>query len=88
MAGVTLSGRHNFNYLLPAGAVRFLSIVRTAGRWGDRVVSHDATFRLLASMRVRFWERLAPLPAAGEIAGTNGSGVTWIVWPAGRGAAT
>ena len=64
VAGITLTGRQNFNYLLPAGAVRFLSIVRTAGRWGDRVVSHDATFRLLASMRVRFWERLAPLPAA------------------------
>ena len=64
VAGVTLSGRHSFNYLLPAGAVRFLSIVRTAGRWGDRVVTHDATFRLLASLRVLFWERLAPLPTA------------------------
>ena len=64
VAGITLTGRQNFNYLLPAGAVRFLSIVRTAGRWGDRVVSHDATFRLLSTMRVRFWERLAPLPAA------------------------
>lgn len=64
VAGVTLSGRQEFNYLLPAGAVRFLSIVRTASRWGDRVVSHDATFRLLTRLRIQFWEKLAPLPAA------------------------
>ena len=64
VAGVTLGGRQEFNYLLPAGAVRFLSIVRTASRWGDRVVSHDATFRLLTRLRIQFWEKLAPLPAA------------------------
>jgi ATP-binding cassette, subfamily C, bacterial CydC len=64
IAGMTLLGRQDFNYLFPAGAVRFLSIVRTAGRWGDRVVTHDATFRLLTRLRILFWEKLAPLPAA------------------------
>ncbi len=64
VAGATLAGRHQFNYLLPAGAVRFLSIVRTACRWGERVVSHDATFHLLTRLRIQFWEKLAPLPAA------------------------
>ncbi len=62
VAGLALNTRQDFNYMLPAGAVRFLSIVRTASRWGDRVVSHDATFRLLTLLRVRFWQRLAPLP--------------------------
>ena len=64
VAGLSLVGRQNFNYLFPAGAVRFLSIVRTASRWGDRVVTHDATFRLLTRLRILFWEKLAPLPAA------------------------
>ncbi|MGL4204978.1 MAG: heme ABC transporter ATP-binding protein/permease CydC [Aeromonadaceae bacterium] len=64
VAGATLAGRHQFNYLLPAGGVRFLSIARTASRWGERVVSHDATFHLLTRLRIQFWEKLAPLPAA------------------------
>ncbi len=34
---------------------------RTAGRWGERVVSHDATFRLLADLRIFFFRKLTPL---------------------------
>lgn len=64
VAGLSLLGRQSFNYLLPAGAVRFLSIIRTASRWADRVVTHDATFHLLTRLRILFWERLSPLPAA------------------------
>ena len=47
VAGLSVAGRDSFNYMTPAGAVRFFSIIRTASRWGDRVVSHDATFRVL-----------------------------------------
>lgn len=61
VAGLTVLGRDNFNYMPPAGAVRFFAIVRTASRWGDRVVSHDATFRVLALLRLEFWKKLAPL---------------------------
>ena len=43
--------------------VRFFSIIRTASRWGDRVVSHDATFRVLTRLRVLFWDKLVPLRA-------------------------
>lgn len=64
VAGLTLATRQSFNYMFPAGGVRFLSMVRTAGRWAERVVSHDATFRLLTSLRSRFWQQLLPLPAA------------------------
>ncbi|GAA4496972.1 cysteine/glutathione ABC transporter ATP-binding protein/permease CydC [Pseudaeromonas paramecii] len=64
VAGLTLATRQSFNYLFPAGGVRFLSIMRTAGRWAERVVSHDATFRLLTSLRSRFWQQLLPLPSA------------------------
>ncbi|MGL5947891.1 MAG: heme ABC transporter ATP-binding protein/permease CydC [Aeromonas sp.] len=63
VAGLGALSRSQFNYMTPAGGVRFLSIVRTAGRWGERVVSHDATFRLLTALRHWFWQRLAPLTA-------------------------
>lgn len=61
VAGLSILTKDQFNYMTPAGAVRFFSIVRTACRWGDRVVSHDATFRILTTLRVSFWKKLAPL---------------------------
>ncbi|TXH62241.1 MAG: cysteine/glutathione ABC transporter ATP-binding protein/permease CydC [Tolumonas sp.] len=61
VAGLSSITRDAFNYMTPAGAVRFFSIIRTACRWGDRVVSHDATFRVLASLRISFWKKLTPL---------------------------
>ncbi|WP_043597742.1 heme ABC transporter ATP-binding protein/permease CydC [Aeromonas diversa] len=61
VAGLTVATSHAFNYMTPAGGVRFFSIIRTAGRWGERVVSHDATFKVLTRLRVWFWQRLAPL---------------------------
>ncbi|MDD1781247.1 cysteine/glutathione ABC transporter ATP-binding protein/permease CydC [Enterovibrio sp. ZSDZ35] len=51
----------NFNYMLPGAGVRGLSMARTAGRWGERVVSHNATFKLLADLRIFFFEKLTPL---------------------------
>ncbi|WP_024872765.1 heme ABC transporter ATP-binding protein/permease CydC [Tolumonas lignilytica] len=61
VAGLSAITKDAFNYMTPAGAVRFFSIVRTACRWGDRVISHDATFRVLTSLRIQFWKKLAPL---------------------------
>ena len=55
VAGLAVASRDTFNYMTPAGGVRFFSIVRTASRWGERVVSHDATFRVLTRLRVWFW---------------------------------
>ncbi|MDD1794923.1 cysteine/glutathione ABC transporter ATP-binding protein/permease CydC [Enterovibrio sp. ZSDZ42] len=56
-----LAAATNFNYMLPAAGVRGFSIARTAGRWGERVVSHNATFKLLADLRIFFFEKLTPL---------------------------
>lgn len=61
VAGLAAASRDTFNYMTPAGGVRFFSIVRTASRWGERVVSHDATFRVLTRLRVWFWQKLSPL---------------------------
>lgn len=65
---MTVATTHAFNYMTPAGGVRFFSIIRTAGRWGERVVSHDATFRVLTRLRVWFWQKLSPL-STGTLAG-------------------
>lgn len=56
-----LAGIATFNYMLPAAGVRGFSIGRTFGRWAERVVSHNATFKLLADLRVSFFRKLAPL---------------------------
>lgn len=60
VAGLTIA-RETFNYMLPGGGVRGFAMWRTAGRWGDRVVSHNATFKLLTDLRVFFFRKLAPL---------------------------
>lgn len=60
VAGLTIA-RETFNYMLPGGGVRGFAMARTAGRWGERVVSHDATFKLLADLRIFFFQKLTPL---------------------------
>ncbi|RJX69543.1 cysteine/glutathione ABC transporter ATP-binding protein/permease CydC [Vibrio sinensis] len=60
VAGLTIA-RETFNYMLPGAFVRGFAMGRTAGRWGERVVSHDATFKLLTDLRIFFFSKLAPL---------------------------
>ena len=58
-------GLGTINYFAPAAGIRGLAIVRAVGRYLERLVTHDATLRLLAQLRVRFYARLEPLaPAA------------------------
>ncbi|MBH9739404.1 heme ABC transporter ATP-binding protein/permease CydC [Vibrio navarrensis] len=60
IAGLTIA-RETFNYMLPGAFVRGFAMGRTAGRWGERVVSHNATFKLLTDLRIFFFSKLAPL---------------------------
>jgi len=50
-----------FNFMLPAAQIRALAISRTLGRYGERVVTHEATFRVLAGVRSWFFRQLIPL---------------------------
>ncbi|MGZ5011401.1 MAG: thiol reductant ABC exporter subunit CydC [Methylobacter sp.] len=50
-----------FNYMLPAAQIRTLAITRTLGRYGERIVTHEATFRVLAGIRSWFFQQLVPL---------------------------
>lgn len=62
LAGMIAVGSHSFNYMLPAGIIRMLAMARTAGRYGELMVSHHAVFDLLKTLRLRFFNRLAALP--------------------------
>lgn len=63
VAGLTIIGSQSFNFFTPAGGVRFLSIARTASRYGERLATHEATFKLLTELRVWAWRKLFPLSA-------------------------
>ncbi len=52
--------------------VRFFGIARGAFRYLERLVSHTATFRLLANMRVWFYSALEPLMPARLLVGKDG----------------
>ncbi len=55
----------DMNYFTPSAIIRGLAMARTASRYGERLVTHEATFRLLASLRRWFYEKLEPLAPAG-----------------------
>jgi len=61
LAGVTHIA---FDYFTPAALIRACAIMRTAGRYVERLVTHEATFRLLARLRVWFYVRIEPLAPA------------------------
>ncbi|VXA97344.1 Transport ATP-binding protein CydC [Enhydrobacter sp. AX1] len=64
MAGMVALGSHSFNYLVPAAIIRVMAMIRTAGRYGEMMVSHHAVFGLLQRLRVRFFTQFARLPLA------------------------
>ncbi len=64
MAAAGLAGAF-MNYFTPAAAIRGFAIVRTVGRYLERLISHDATLRLLTRLRGHLYRRLEPLAPAG-----------------------
>ena len=50
-----------FNFMLPAAQIRALAMTRTLGRYGERLVKHEATFRVLTEIPVWFFAQLIPL---------------------------
>ncbi len=64
LAGITLASAQAFNYFTPGAGVRGFAILRTLGRYAERIATHEATFRLLAQLRVWFYTRLEALGPA------------------------
>ncbi|EIG25975.1 heme ABC transporter ATP-binding protein/permease CydC [Haemophilus paraphrohaemolyticus] len=54
-----------FNFFYPSSGVRGLAIGRTISRYFERLVTHDATFRVLAELRISVFKKLIPLSPSG-----------------------
>ena len=52
---------HEMNYYTPSALVRLFAILRTGARYGERVLGHEATLRMVAEARAWLFARLAPL---------------------------
>lgn len=59
IAGVSAG---TLNYFTPAALIRACAVIRTGGRYAERLVTHEATFRLLAHLRVWLYRHIEPLP--------------------------
>ena len=63
-AGLTAATAQLFNFFHPGIGVRLFAIGRTLARYAERIVTHDATFRILQSLRSWFYIHLEPLAPA------------------------
>ncbi len=59
LAGIGIA----FDVFRPSAGVRFLALGRTAARYGERLLTHDATLRALAALRVALLRRQGRLGA-------------------------
>ncbi|MGC8521613.1 MAG: thiol reductant ABC exporter subunit CydC [Steroidobacteraceae bacterium] len=66
IAAMALAGAGGLaiNYFTPAAAIRAFAILRSGGRYGERLVTHEATLRGLAGLRAWLFRRLIPLAPA------------------------
>ena len=61
LAGIGIA----FDFFRPSAGVRFLALGRAAARYGERLLTHDATLRALAKLRVKLLEQEARRDARG-----------------------
>src|SRR5947199_6407580 len=64
---------------LPIYIVRFMGVLRAVSRYGERLVAHNVTFRLLAQLRTFVYSRLEPLAPARLLAFRSGYVLTRLV---------
>ena len=60
LAGPLAAGA--FNYLLPAAIIRLCAILRTGGRYAERVIGHDAALGALSRLRPRLFAGILAAP--------------------------
>lgn len=68
-----------FNYLIPSATIRFLAIVRTGSRYGERVTGHEAALKALAALRPQLFEGLARGPATRALSLAGGEASARLV---------
>lgn len=64
----------SFNLFVPSAGVRFFALARILSRYGERLVTHEATLRILADLRVWFFRKAIPLAPA-RLGGLRGGDV-------------
>lgn len=64
----------SMNYFTPAAIIRACAMVRTGGRYGERIVGHDATLRFVASLRPRLFAVMEQ-GAPSNLDGISGAGL-------------
>lgn len=60
-AGLSAITAANFNYLLPGAGVRLFAFIRILSRYGERLLNHQATFKIIANIRTWLFTKLAKL---------------------------
>jgi len=68
IAGLTITTALAFDVFAPSAGIRFLALARTAARYGERMVTHDATLQVVAGLRERLFRGWAAPGAAGTLA--------------------
>ncbi|TSD86882.1 thiol reductant ABC exporter subunit CydC [Mycobacterium sp. KBS0706] len=64
VAGAAAATAVAFNFASPSAGIRGLAVLRTGSRYAERLVTHDATFRFLAGLRVWLFRAAIPLAPA------------------------
>ncbi len=60
VAGLSLAALQNFDIHTPSAGIRGFAVLRTVGRYAERVVAHETTLRLLAALRLWLYQRIEP----------------------------
>ncbi|MGJ7509085.1 thiol reductant ABC exporter subunit CydC [Variovorax sp. GT1P44] len=67
LAGLNAMTAIRFDVFMPSAGIRLLALGRTASRYGERLVTHDATFDVLAALRERLFRGWARPAAARQL---------------------
>ncbi|MDM0002889.1 ATP-binding cassette domain-containing protein [Variovorax sp. J22P240] len=67
LAGLNAMTAIRFDVFMPSAGIRLLALGRTASRYGERLVTHDATFAVLAALRERLFRGWARPDAARQL---------------------
>ncbi|GGF77359.1 ABC transporter permease [Azorhizobium oxalatiphilum] len=64
LAGLSAATALTFDVFSPSAGIRFLALARTGARYGERLVTHEATLGVLAGLRARLFHGWAAPGAA------------------------
>ncbi|MCJ0762721.1 thiol reductant ABC exporter subunit CydC [Variovorax terrae] len=67
LAGLSSATALVFDVFMPSAGIRLLALGRTAARYAERLVTHDATLAVLADLRVRLFRGWARPEAARQL---------------------